>query len=260
MREISAGTGAAMAARSAAAGGSLEMKPRILGSAFAIILALTATTGAFADAAFAPDGTYEYALRQGATTVATSTVTIKRSGSVISLRESQTIAEPAIGNVQLNADESVLADSFTPLSFGGTTVSSGKSQEVKFAFANNAGYFSVNGERLVVPVRMLPGTQAMIIQDQTLVLSFLTLPAVLQATRAGAITVAVPTASRVHAITVDSSLQTKPSTVPAADAAVAIAADNGSTAFSVWYDPHNGVIDEIDVPSQSLTISLTKRS
>ena len=163
------------------------MKARILGSAFAITLALTATTSALAEPAFAPDGTYEYALKHGATTIATSTVIIKRSGSVVSLRESQTIAEPAVGNVQLNADESVLADSFTPLSFSGATVSSGKTQEVKFSYSSNTGYFTVNGERLVVPVRMLPGTQAMIIQDQTLVLSFLTLPAVLQATRAGAL-------------------------------------------------------------------------
>jgi hypothetical protein len=249
-----------MAARSAAAGGSHSMKARILGSAFAITLALTATTSALAAPAFAPDGTYEYALKQGATTIATSTVIVKRSGSVVSLRESQTIAEPAVGNVQLSADESVLADSFTPLSFSGATLSSGKTQEVKFSYSSNAGYFTVNGERLVVPVRMLPGTQAMIIQDQTLVLSFLTLPAVLQATRAGALTVAVPTASRVHAITVDLSPQTKPSTVPAADVDVGIAASNESISFSVWYDPHSGVIDEIDVPSQSLTISLTKRS
>jgi hypothetical protein len=236
------------------------MNPRTLASAGVLALVLTTTASAVGETVFAPDGTYEYTLRQGATTLATSTVTIKRSGSVISLRESQTIAEPAVGNVQLNADESVLADSFTPLSFSGTTVSSGKTQEVKFAYSNNAGFFTVNGERLVVPVRMIPGTQAMIIQDQTLVLSFLTLPSVLQATRANAITVAVPTASRVNAITVDAAPQTKPSTVPAADVAVAIAASNGSTSFSVWYDPRTGVIDEIDVPSQSLVISMTKHS
>lgn len=235
------------------------MRIRILSSAAVVALALT-TTGAMAQAAFAPDGTYDYTFRQGATTIATSTVTVKRSGSIISMRETQTVAEPAVGNVQLTADESILADSMAPLSFVSSTVSSGKKQEVKFAFNNGTGNFTVNGERLIVPVKMLPGTQAMIVQDQTLAISFLTLPAIVQATRAASLTVVVPTAAREHAINIDLAPQSRPSTVAAADVGLGVAAGNESLAFSIWYDPRTGVIDEIDVPSQSLTISMTKHS
>lgn len=233
------------------------MNLRTILPAAALALVAATSTPALAAATFVPDGTYEYVLKQGTTDVATSTVTVKRSGSVIAIRETQTVNQTRVGPVQLTADESLLADSLMPLSFGGTTVSSGKSQEVKFAYANGSGYFAVNGERLSVPVRMLPGTTAMIVQDQSLVLSFLTLPAVLEASKAFNLTVAVPTASRLFQMSVDPSQQSKPGGVPAADVGVGIALP---IAFSVWYDPNTGVVDEIDVPSQSLTINLTKHS
>jgi hypothetical protein len=236
------------------------MHARTLGSAAILALALSAIDVETARAGLMPDGTYEYTLKQGTNTVATSTVSVKRSGSVIALHEAETVMQTSVGAVQLSADESVIAESLTPLSFSSTTVSSGKTQEVKFTYANGSGYFTQNGERLTIPIRMLPGTQAMIVQDQTLVTSFLTLPAVLEATRASAFTVVVPTASRTHAAALDAAAQTRPSTVAAGDVGIGIAAGAGSTAFSVWYDPRTGVVDEIDVPAQSLTISMTKRS
>ncbi|HME82339.1 MAG TPA: hypothetical protein VKF82_09710 [Candidatus Eremiobacteraceae bacterium] len=230
------------------------MSTRIFVSAAAGFAAIAAAA-ATAQAALPPDGTYDYSLRQGDSVIATSTVTVRRSGSVTSIRETQTVNQTAVGTVQLTADLTVIADSLTPLSFDGSTMSSGKTQEVKFAYSGGSGYFIQNGERLSVPVKMIFGTQAMIVQDQSLVLSFLTLPAVLQATKANSLTVAVPTASRIFAITVDPAPQNKPSGLPAADVAVAIASP---IAYSVWFDPNTGVVDEIDVPSQSLVISLTK--
>jgi len=227
---------------------------RILGSAAAGLAAIAAAAAA-ASAALPPDGVYEYALRQGETVIATSAVTVKRSGSVTSIHEAQTVNQTAMGAVQLTADLTVLADSLTPLSFDGATLSSGKSQEVKFAYSSGSGYFVQNGERLSVPVKLLFGTQAMVVQDQSLVLSFLTLPAVLQTTKATSVTVAVPTAARIFAITVDPAPQNKPSGLPAADVSIGIASP---IAYSIWFDPNTGVIDEIDVPSQTLVISLTK--
>src|SRR5271165_1755891 len=222
--------------------GETHVSTRIFVSAAAGFAAIAAAA-ATAQAALPPDGTYDYSLRQGDSVIATS------------IRETQTVNQTAVGTVQLTADLTVIADSLTPLSFDGSTMSSGKTQEVKFAYSGGSGYFIQNGERLSVPVKMIFGTQAMIVQDQSLVLSFLTLPAVLQATKANSLTVAVPTASRIFAITVDPAPQNKPSGLPAADVAVAIASP---IAYSVWFDPNTGVVDEIDVPSQSLVISLTK--
>jgi hypothetical protein len=231
-----------------------HVKIRILAPAAAGLVAIAAAA-ATAAAALPPDGAYDYALRQGDTVIATSAVTVKRTGSVTSIHEAQTVNQTAVGAVQLTADLTVLADSLTPLTFDGATLSSGHTQEVKFAYSSGSGYFVQNGERLSVPVKMIFGTQAMLVQDQSLVLSFLTLPGVLQATKATSITVAVPTAARIFAITVDPAPQNKPSGLPAADVGIGIASP---IAYSIWFDPNTGVVDEIDVPSQSLVISLTK--
>jgi hypothetical protein len=97
----------------------------------------------------------------------------------------------------------------------------------------------------------------MLVQDQTLVLSFLCVPGLVQIVRASGITQIVPTAGAIHPMFVDPAPQTKPSGVPAADAGVGIASP---VSFSVWFDPRTGIVDEIDVPSQSLVVSLTKHS
>jgi hypothetical protein len=226
-------------------------------AAIGVAAALASAAAAHAQALFAPDGTYEYMLKQGSTTVATSTVTVKRSGSVMGVHEAQAVQDPSIGPVQVSADLSVIAESLAPLTFGVDNTASGKTTSIRFAMSGNAGAFSHNGQRLSVPVRMLPDTQAMIVQDQSLVLSFLGVPGLVQGLKASSLTQVVPTAGATHVMHVDPAPQAKPSGVPAADEGIGIASP---VAFSVWFDPRTGVVDEIDVPSQSLVISLTKHS
>jgi hypothetical protein len=222
-----------------------------------VVAALASAPAAHAQALYAPDGTYEYALKQGSTTVATSTVSVKRSGSVIGMHEAQSIQDPSVGPVQVSADQSVIAESLAPLSFGVDNTASGKTTSIRFAMSGNAGAFSHNGQRLSVPVKMLPDTQAMIVQDQSLVLSFLCVPGLVQSIKASALTQVVPTAGAIHPMHVDPAPQMRPSGVPGTDEGVGIASP---VAFSVWFDPRTGVVDEIDVPSQSLVISLTRHS
>jgi hypothetical protein len=226
----------------------------VLAAAAALASAMTAVQ---AQALYAPDGTYEYALKQGSTTVATSAVTVKRSGSVIGIHESESVQDPTIGAVQVSADESVLSESLAPLSFSADYLASGKTTNIRVALSGNSGAFAHNGQRLSVPIRMLPDTQAMLVQDQTLVLSFLCVPGLVQSVKANGITQIVPTAGAIHMMRVDPAAQTKPSGVPAADVGVGIASP---VAFAVWFDPRTGIVDEIDVPSQSLVVSLTKHS
>jgi len=218
--------------------------------------ALFIATAAHAQALFLPDGTYDFALKQGSTTVATSTVTVKRSGSVVGIHEAESVQDPTIGQVTISADESVTAEALSPLSFSGDYTASGKTTNVKLTIGPNyTGAFYANGSRLSVPVRLLPESTAMMVQDQTLVLSFLCLPGLTQSVKATTLTQAVPTAGSIHLMRVDPAPQVKPSGVPAPDTGVGVASP---VAFSVWFDPKTGVVDEIDVPSQSLTILLTK--
>jgi hypothetical protein len=231
------------------------MKIRSTLGAAAAVAALACATTAHAEALYAPDGAYTYALKQGTTTVATSTVTIKHSGSVIAVHETQAVQDPTLGAVQVAADESVLAESLAPLSFSADYMASGKTTTVKLAMSGNSGAFFANGQRLGVPVKLLPETQAIVVQDQTLVLSFLCLPGLIQSVKASALTQVSPTAGSVHMMRVDPAPQTKPSGLPASDVVAGIASP---VSFSVWFDPRTGVVDEIDVPSQSLVISLTR--
>lgn len=235
----------------------MKVRSILFASAGVAAALASVSTIAYAQALYPPDGVYDYALKQGSTTVATSAVTVKRSGSVIGIHEAQTVQDPTIGTVQVAADESVIAESLSPLSFSADTMASGKTTSIKFAMSGNIGAFSQNGLRLSVPVRLLPETQAMIVQDQTLVLSFLCVPGLVQSVKANSLTQVAPTAGSVHIMRVDPAAQTKPSDVPAADTGVGIASP---VAFSVWFDPRTGVVDEIDVPSQSLVITLTKHS
>jgi hypothetical protein len=231
------------------------MKIRSTLGVVAVAAALASATTAHAEALYAPDGAYTYALKQGSTTVATSTVTVKRSGSVIGIHEAESVQDPTLGAVQVSADESLVTETLAPLSFSADYMASGKTTSIKLALAGNAGVFYANGQRLSVPVKLLPDTQSMLVQDQTLVLSFLCVPGLLQSVKATALTQVAPTAGTVRLMRVDPAPQLKPTGLPAADVGVGIASP---VAFSVWFDPRTGVVDEIDVPSQSLVIALTR--
>lgn len=233
------------------------MNTRIMCTA-ALAAAIALSTVRAAQAAeFVPDGTYQYAFKQGSTTIGASSVAIKRSGSVISIHENQTLTDAQLGAVQATSDESILADTLAPLSFAASYAASGKTVEVKLALSGGSGAFERDGERLTVPVRMLMGTQAMAVEDQALVTSFIVFPALTQNAKASAFTIAVPTAARTFIMRVDPMAATKPAGVPANDTSVSFASP---VAFSIWYDPRTGVVDEIDVPSQSLVIALTKHT
>jgi hypothetical protein len=225
----------------------------ILAGASAFIVLATATV---ARADFMPDGTYQYALRQSSTTIGTSSVAVRRAGRVIGIHEDETLTGTQLGTVQATSDEAVITDSLAPVSFNASYLASGKTTTVRLDMVRDTGAFTVNGERLTVPVRMLPDTQAMAIQDQALVTSFITLPAIAQMAKATAITIAVPTAARTFSMQLDPAAAQRPSGVPVGDVGFNVASP---VAFSIWYDPNTGVVDEVDVPSQNLVIALTKR-
>lgn len=231
------------------------MKIRIVFAVTAAVLTLSAASAARAD--FMPDGTYQYALRQASTTIGTSSVAVRRAGRVIGIHEDETLTDSQLGTVLASSDESVIADTLAPLSFSASYISSGKTTNVRVDIVRDIGAFTVNGEHLTIPVRMLPQTQAMAVQDGALVTSFLTLPALASSAKASAFTVAVPTAARTFAMQIDPAVAPRPAGVSTNDVGFSVASP---VAFSVWYDSRTGVVDEVDVPSQNLIIALTKHS
>ena len=233
------------------------MKHRIVFFAIAwFIIALSSASAARATSVMG-DGTYQYNLTQNGTSTGSSAVTIKRTGSVITIHENETVEDPTFGTVQAVADQTVAATTLSPLSFAAAYTASGKTTDVRLALGATTGAFIHNGIRLTVPIRMLPGTQAMAIQDQVLVMSFLVMPTLAEVANATAFTVAVPTAARTFVMHVDPVAPSRPANIPASDVSFSVASP---VAFAVWLDARSGVVDEIDVPSQSLVISLTKHS
>jgi len=233
------------------------MKVRVALLAVAWLAAVLSSASMARAATMMADGTYQYTLNQNGASTGTSALTIKRSGSVIAIHEDETIADPSFGTVQASADQTLAITTLSPLSFVAAYTSAGKTQDVRLALGGMTGSFIHNGERLTVPVRLLPGTQAMAIQDQALVMSFIVVPALAEVASASAFTIAVPTAARTFIMHVDPAPPVKPANVQASDVGFAIASP---VAFAVWLDPKTGLVDEIDVPAQSLVISLTKHT
>lgn len=233
------------------------MKRQIFFLVAACVAALLSSASAANAAAIMADGTYEYTLSQNGSATATSTVTVKRSGNAISIHEDQTVADPSVGPVRASADQTVAAATLSPLSFAAAYTSSGKTQDVRLSLNGPTGAFIHNGERLTVPVRLLPGTQAMAIEDTTLVMSFLVVPALAEAQHVNSFTIANPTGASTFVSTVDPAVPSKPSSVPAGDVGFSIASP---IAFTVWLEPRTSLVHEIDVPAQNLIISLTKHS
>lgn len=233
------------------------MKRQVMFLAAACLAAELACVSTARAAALMADGTYQYTLNQNGAATGTSTLTVKRTGNVISIHEDETIADPSFGTVQASADQTVAASTLSPMSFVAAYTASGKTTDVRLALDGLTGAFIHNGERLTVPVRMLPGTQAMAITDQALVMSFIVMPALADEARVSAFTIANPTAARTFVMHVDPAVPSKPANIPAGDVGFAVASP---VAFTVWLEPRSGVVDEVDVPAQSLVISLTKHS
>ncbi len=222
--------------------------------AFAVLLAAAsmASPARAASTPLAPDGTYNYDVKEGDVSIGGSVVTIKRTGNVVSLHEAQTLTKTQYGVIQSTADLALIAESLEPLSYSGSYLASGKITEVRFVMQNGMGAFSANGQRLIVPVRVLPGTQGMAVQEQLFALSFIPIPPLVQIARATSLTVADPTQALTHVMIVDPAPQAKPAGLPAADVGLGFASP---VAYSIFYDPQTGVVDEVDIPSQSLVIT-----
>jgi len=206
-----------------------------------MLLAATAGTPAIAA------GTYTYSATMAGKPVGTSTVTVT-SGLPIRIEEQAsggTGAQAASGRavLTLGADLAPTAysgnynTSGTPVSVAVTlTPTTAKIGDASYALTGNAKHF------VVVEAGMTAGLFA--------------LPAQMQAWNNEAALMIVPAMADMGgtlAIVPDASTAgTRPSGVPAQDAALAI---GGAFPFTIWYDPATNVPDEIDVPGQNVVVS-----
>jgi hypothetical protein len=223
-----------------------------------IIVALLSAAPAYADAAapVSPDGVYSYTLKQNGGVLGNSTVTVRRSADGVHFRESQTLTTP-LGPVDAQADEAVDGNNYAPLTWVATYTASGASHSFRLGISGSRAIQNVDGASRV-PLVQQPGTQGITILDQALVSGFMVLPAQVAAGKAGVLTMLVPSANLALALRIDAgAAPAKPANAAAGDISLSVMSP---LPLTVWYDPKTLIVDVIDVPSQSLVITLTKRS
>jgi hypothetical protein len=207
-------------------------------------LALNATTPTLP-----PDGTYRYqTVGQGST--GNSVVTIAHTGPAVQIVETNSgtimgIAATASATMNLDAD-------LTPATYVGTYTGGGQNITTSVSFNGAGASETFGGSATNAPQTFaLDGAAHFAIIDGAMTSGFALLPAQFTAWGNGSIQVVAPVYGRSAAIAVTAGAGARPPHVPIIDLGLTV---SGSVPFTEWYNPTTLVLDEVDVPTQGVTI------
>ncbi|HEY5258025.1 MAG TPA: hypothetical protein VIJ12_06535 [Candidatus Baltobacteraceae bacterium] len=197
-----------------------------------------------------PDGSYTYQTSaQGSTGSSALVLTHAASGLQVVETASGSIAgvsATASATMMLNAD-------LSPASYVGSYSGAGTNVQTTVTFGANGATETMTGLGTAAPqTYALGGAGHFAIVDGALVSGFAILPAQFAAWGNGSIQVVIPIYGRAEPIAVALATLPRPSAVPKNDVALTV---SGSIPFTEWYDPKTLVMDEVEVPSQSVTIT-----
>jgi hypothetical protein len=200
-----------------------------------------------------PDASYAFVLSKGGQKIGNSTVNVKRDAGNVAIHEAETFANI---NGQYIVDETVEPVGLTPTSYATTfPLNQVVTVTAHLAFDAGGARLTVDGTAGATDFRMAKDTTHQVVIDGLLVSGFLLLPAQAAAQNLTQFTSLAPANSSQVVLSVDRSKNpTRPSAVPAGDSSLSI---GGPVDFVEWYDPKTMVVDEVDVPSQQVTISRT---
>ncbi len=218
------------------------------------MIAAVFLAAAVAAAAAPPDGTYTYDIAVSGQ-ISLATVTIKRDGNGLHISEDTMIATKA-ATAALTVDPATLS----PISYQASyNPASTSPVSVAISFSAQGAAETVDGQSSQpIEIAPLAGAPRLIILDGALPSGFVMLPAIAAISTDTAMTAIVAANGTAYPITIDRKLKAaRPSTVPAGDTSISVITP---TAFTVWYDPKTFVMDELDVPLESVTETLTKHS
>lgn len=223
--------------------------------ACALAIANARTEASAAAAAIAPvDGSYKYTVTRAGSSVGTSTVTVKRAATSIAIHEVETF-----GATTETADESLDDTDLSPTAYVSTfPVTSDVTVTARVAFYSGGARFTVDTVPGSTDFRVEHGTTRLVVVDGALATGFLFLPSQIRAQGLNAFTVYAPSAAQTFYCTINASATPpRPAGIPAADIFVTVdgSAQSGNTEFVVWYDPTSFIVDEIDVPTEQVTIA-----
>jgi hypothetical protein len=202
--------------------------------------------------AMPPDGAYAYQT-VAQDSVGTSSIVLKRVGAGVQITETTNgtimgTAATAAATLTLNAD-------LTPASYAGTYSGGGQNIQTIVTFSGAGASETFGGTATAAPTTFaLDGANHFAVIDGALVSGFAMLPAQFTAWANGSIEVVAPIYGRSATIAVTAGAGARPPHVPIVDVGLSV---SGSVPFTEWYDPQTLILDEVDVPTQNVTITRT---
>ncbi len=213
-----------------------------------LALSLTVAASAGSAPSITP-GTYTYNALLNGQAVGTSVITVTQNGATTVINEKVTGAAQGTsgsGNATLTLGADLAPTAYQLEGNVG-------SQTMKDSATFNGNSASINGMQGSKSFNLLGSTKHFAVIDLGSFAGFVALPAQMKAWNNTAVLALVPSYGQSLPLAPDPAQQpSRPTTVPAADAALSF---GGHVPFTVWYDPSTMITDEIDVPSQSLSVT-----
>lgn len=207
-------------------------------------------------AALAPaDGSYKYSVTRGGASVGSTVVTVKRAAPSITIHEVE-----AFGSVSETVDESLDGGDLSPTAYDSTfpVTSDVNAVTAHVAFYSGGARFTIDGVPGSTDFRDETGTTRLVIVDGALATGFLFLPAQIRAQALNIFTIYAPSGAETFYSTINATATPpRPAGLPAPDVSLTVdgSSQSGNIEFVVWYDPTSLIVDEVDVPTQQVTIA-----
>jgi len=210
----------------------------------------TATSSPAATAIAA--GTYSYRSLMNGQSLGSTTIVVKHASDATEIDEQ---AGGTVNGVQATATATlVLGADFTPKSYQGQYAGGGQS-------AKSTATFSGNNATLMPPggtaknFQLFGDAKHFVVIDGLLLAGFVALPAEMRAWNGATAIAVLPLYGQSLPLAPDTNAPARPATVPATDSVVSV---SGAVPFALWYDPASLIVDELDVPSQSIVVTRVK--
>lgn len=204
-----------------------------------------------ANSTFPAQGTYRYAATLGGQRIGEWTATVQgRSGDT----EVDENSSAMFAGMQLAATASlVLAPDLSPLTYQGSYHMPGQNPTVTVTVSGSTATVSGTLTTATQRVGLVPSTEHFVVVEPGLLAGLFVLPAQLNSWKASAVTWITPTSAQAQLLTVNPNAGgTRPAGVPANDVLLSI---ERPLVVTIWYDPVTLVPDQLNVPSQSATLT-----
>ncbi|HYK54699.1 MAG TPA: hypothetical protein VEV38_14350 [Candidatus Eremiobacteraceae bacterium] len=226
-----------------------------LGSAACTLAIASTPFGAHAAALAPPDGSYKFSVTRAGASVGSTVVTVKRVAPGVTIHELETF-----GGVTETVDESLDGGDLSPTGYVSTfpVTSDVPAVTARVAFYSGGARFTIDTVPGSTDFNMEEGTTRMVVVDGALATGFLFLPAQIHEEQLTRFTLFAPSGAETFYCTLNAiAMPPRPAGLPAPDVSVTVdgTAQNGNTEFVVWYDPTTLIVDEVDVPTQQVTIA-----